>query len=129
MIPVHFGQRDRPLFGVYDPAPPPRKRSAVLILNPGGWELIRAHRSLRTLAQQLQRAGMDVMRFDYRGTGDSWGGIDDVDSLHDWTEDVDEAIEELTGLAGVDRVSLVGLRMGASLDGSRGARCEVALPS
>lgn len=115
MIALHFGHQKRPLLGIYHPSIRNTGRRAVLIMNPGGWEYLRAYRSLRYLAERLQEAGCDVFRFDYRGTGDSWGNISDVTSLDDWMDDSALAVEELCGLASVNRVSLVGLRLGSIL--------------
>lgn len=114
MIPVQFGSRSRPLLGVYDAAHDPRRRIGVLILNPGGWELLRAYRTLRTLADRLAAAGFDVLRFDYTGTGDSSGGPEDA-SVEQWTTDVQDAAEELRSVAGVTRVRMVGLRIGSRI--------------
>lgn len=113
MIPRYFGRTDSSLFGVIDPATTPRLRRAVLILNPGGWEYVRAHRTLRLLAMRLAAAGIDVMRFDYSGTGDSWGDSDSDITLERWLDDAEEAADELAALAGVDRVSVLGLRVGS----------------
>jgi pimeloyl-ACP methyl ester carboxylesterase len=108
-----FGDREAQLFGVFDPAASPRLRRGVLLLHPAGWEYVRAHRTMRLLASRLAAAGIDAFRFDYRGTGDSWGDDDETLTLEDWVRDAEEAAEELQALAGVARVSLVGLRAGA----------------
>ena len=55
-----------------------------------------------------------MLRFDYYGTGDSSGEGSDAD-LTLWSEDLDEAVEELRAISGVMRVSLVGVRLGAAL--------------
>ncbi len=113
MILHPFGDREAQLFGAFDPAASPRLRRAVLLLHPAGWEYVRAHRTMRLLALRLAAAGIDAFRFDYRGTGDSWGDDDESLTLEDWVRDAEEAAEELQALAGVGRVSLVGLRAGA----------------
>lgn len=114
MIPVHFGSRERPLFACYDPsvAKAARRRVGVVLFSPTGWELLRAHRSLRTLAVRLAEAGFDVLRFDYSGTGDSWGDPRRDATWDQWMQDAVDGIEELQGLAGVDRIHLIGLRNG-----------------
>jgi len=115
VIPLFFGPREAPLFGVIDPAASPRRRRAALLLQPGGWEYLRAHRTMRLLATRLAAAGIDSMRFDYRATGDSAGSLSDEPSLDDWLDDAACALEELQSAAGVSRVSLVGLRLGARI--------------
>lgn len=114
MIPMHFGSSGRLLYGVYHPAGVPRLRRGVVLLNPYGWEALRAHRTLRTLALRLAKAGLDTLRFDYSCTGDSLGDSADA-SWDDWIEDADYAVEELQAMANVRKVSLLGLRMGALL--------------
>lgn len=114
MIVHSFGPRDAACFGAWEPAHAPRLRRAVLLLQPAGWEYLRAHRAMQLLAKQLASAGCDVFRFDYAGTGDSWGD-DDVQTLERWRQNVVDAADELQGLASVDRVSLVGLRLGARM--------------
>ncbi len=114
MIQMHFGSSRRLVYGVYHPAGGRRLRRGVLLLNPYGWEALRAHRTLRTLALRLAAAGLDVLRFDYSCTGDSFGDREDA-SWDDWMEDADFALDELQSVAGLRKVSLVGLRMGALL--------------
>lgn len=73
---------------------------------------MRAHRAYRQLALLLTRKGFHVLRFDYRGTGDSSGDLNGV-VFADWLQDVDAAIDELREQAGVSRVGVLGLRLGA----------------
>jgi pimeloyl-ACP methyl ester carboxylesterase len=115
MMPVMFGSRERPLFGLYDAAVEPRKRVGVVVFKPLGWEFIRAHRTIRQLASRLAQAGYDVMRFDYSGTGDSGGDIEDGVSVTRWLQDAEETCEELTMVAGVTKLVLLGLREGGML--------------
>jgi len=116
MTPFYFGDRAHRLFGVYTP---PRgvkgpKGRAVLLCNPWGQEYLRAHRSMRQLGQLLSDAGLHVMRFDYFGTGDSAGDLPEA-TLALWMEDIATAVEELVDLSGASRVTLIGLRLGATL--------------
>jgi pimeloyl-ACP methyl ester carboxylesterase len=75
---------------------------------------MRAHRAFRQLAMLLSKAGFSVLRFDYFGTGDS-AGESDAGDVSRWTHDISTAIDELKDTAAVTKVSLVGLRVGASL--------------
>lgn len=111
--PVYFGESTRQLFGMYDPATTGGAHGAVLCA-PWGQEYLRAHPSVRHLARLLARAGVHVFRFDYAGTGDSDGS--DLDgSPSRFIADVHMAIEELKDTAGVRKVSLIGLRLGAAV--------------
>ena len=85
-----------------------------MLCYPWGQEYLRAHRSMRLLADMIAARGCDVLRFDYSGTGDS-GGDATTASFVEWESDIETAIDELKDMAGVSRVSLVGLRLGATL--------------
>jgi pimeloyl-ACP methyl ester carboxylesterase len=91
-----------------------RGRDAVLLCNPFGEEAARSHRTFRVLATQLERVGISAMRFDYSGTGDSLGDAGDV-SVARWLADIAEAAARLEQATGAARISLVGLRFGATL--------------
>jgi len=120
----YFGVR-RQLFGALHQPQRLRPRStAVLLCNPFGEEASRAHRTYRVLATQLERAGYAALRFDYSGTGDSVGdsGAATVDA---WVGDVASAAERLRTASGVARVTIVGLRFGATLAMLASARGEL----
>lgn len=122
----YFGVR-RQLFGALHQPQRLRPRStAVLLCNPFGEEASRAHRTYRVLATQLERAGYAALRFDYSGTGDSVGdsGAATVDA---WVGDVASAAERLRTASGVARVTVVGLRFGATLAMLASARGEPRL--
>jgi len=92
-----------------------RRTGGIVICNPIGDDLCRAHRPLRHLAERLAAAGFPVLRFDYRGTGDSSGDEHESGRVAGWLSDVALAAEEVRARSGVGRVSLVGLRAGATL--------------
>lgn len=114
-IPQRFGPASHRLYGTYHPAAGRgRGGLAAVICNPWGAEALRAHRSLRVLAETLARSRYHVMRFDYFGTGDSDGGLTDG-SVERWVADIGVAAAELRALSGTSRVVLIGLRLGGSL--------------
>lgn len=86
----------------------------VLVCPPIGHELTRAHRAVKLLSQALARAGHSVLRFDYRGQGDSAGDSADG-GVEAWCEDIAHGLDELAGSSGRRTVSVVGLRLGATL--------------
>ncbi len=115
MNPLFFGPRDEALFGVHHPPTGGEPRDhAVLICPPFGHEYMRTHWALRLVAERLARSGFHVLRFDYRGTGDSSGEMIDFTPAH-WREDILTAAEELRALAGLGSLSVVGMRLGAAL--------------
>jgi pimeloyl-ACP methyl ester carboxylesterase len=114
MLPILFGPRDARLFGVFHGATTTPRSEGIVLCQPIGHEYIRAHRTFRQLAVHLAAAGFPVMRFDYFGCGDSAGAGADG-SVPRWIADVHAAIDELRDTAHVSAVTLVGLRLGASI--------------
>ncbi len=113
--PLHFGPDGRPLFGWHHPPGAPSRQTGVVLCNPIGDDYVRAHRALRHLAEHLSRAGFSVLRFDFRGTGDSAGSESDPARVAAWQADVRFAVDELRALGGVERLAVVGLRLGATM--------------
>jgi len=115
MRPFFFGRSERLLFGTYHaPAVRSPRLGAVLLCNPFGQDAIYAHRIYATLAAKLSKLGQHVLRFDYYGTGDSAGEVEEG-SQAAWLEDILEAHQELLASSGASRVIWVGLRYGATL--------------
>jgi alpha-beta hydrolase superfamily lysophospholipase len=75
---------------------------------------MRTQLALRELAISLAEKGQHVLRFDYRGTGDSFGDLGEV-AISDWIEDITLAIREGRDLSGSSVVQLLGVRAGALL--------------
>ncbi len=113
--PFYFGVSPKRLYGFHHPPQVSRaKSSAVVICAPIGQEYIQSHRVLYQLAVLLSRAGFHVLRFDYFGCGDSEGDFDQG-TLVQWTRDIHAAIDEIRNRSKLTRVSLIGLRIGATL--------------
>ncbi|MDY0884248.1 alpha/beta fold hydrolase [Dongia soli] len=87
----------------------------VVICNPHGYEELCVHRILRNLAEDLAAAGMPTLRFDYYGTGNSVGTAPESERTEIWIENIREAVHQLRALTKVERVALVGLRLGGLL--------------
>ncbi len=115
--PHFFGSSERHLFGVYH-APAGRPRAhGVLICPPGPQEYMRSHMALRTLAALLAREGFHVLRFDYYATGDS-AGESSEGTLSEWRANIVAARDDLRECSGAKKISVVGLRLGATLAAS-----------
>jgi len=108
-----FGPEDRPLFGWIHV--PDRPGGQGVILCPSlGLEGEASQMAYRDLARSLADAGCTVLRFDYHGTGDSTGFLDDPGRLDEWMDDIAAGLSYLRA-AGASRLHLVGTRLGAAL--------------
>lgn len=94
---------------------PGASRHGVVLLGPLGSDAQRAHRAWRELAERLAAAGLPTIRFDYPGLGDSPGDGRSAARLETWIAAAAGAVERLRKDAGVEAVTLVGLRFGAAL--------------
>ena len=81
MRPFYFGDSEEALYGVYHSPQGEHRDEGVVLCAPFGQEAMRTHRALRQLATLLTKRGYHVLRFDYRGTGDSALDIYEVDFL------------------------------------------------
>jgi len=88
--------------------------AGLVVCPPVGEERKSSARVLTRAARLLCAAGCTVLRFDYRGTGESDGCLETV-SLADWVEDIRRAMRHLSAVTGVDRVGVLGVRFGAAL--------------
>ena len=123
--PIQFGDLVSPLSGWYHPPGGARRAGGIVLCNPVGDDLVRAHRPLRHLAERLAGAGFPVLRFDYRGTGDAAGDETEAARVPGWLSDVAAAVDELRVRSGVAHVTLVGLRAGAVLAAASAGREDV----
>jgi exosortase A-associated hydrolase 2 len=124
MRPFYFGPPALRLFGIHDaPQTDAGRESSVVLCYPHGRDYASAFRAYRTLATRLTRAGFHVLRFDYFGTGDSTGDIGEA-SFKQWIADVVAAVDEVRGSLGHSSVSLVGLRLGATLAAMAATECR-----
>jgi pimeloyl-ACP methyl ester carboxylesterase len=120
----YFGSPGKRLFGVSDePATGGASELGAVLCYPHGADYDSAFRSFRILATRLAKAGFHVLRFDYLGTGDSSGCADDA-TIPQWIADVVTAVDELRTSRGLREVSLVGLRLGATLAALAAADCQ-----
>jgi pimeloyl-ACP methyl ester carboxylesterase len=123
MKPFFFGSLERPLFGVHHPpqaSASSRVERAVLLCHPLAQEYGTVHWAYRRLAALLAQRGAHVLRFDYRGTGDSSG--DPIECTTEaMLEDARTAAAELADASGVKRISVVGMSFGAVIAARLGA--------
>lgn len=114
-----------PLYGVlHAPEAPAR---APVVIAPGFFEERKsAYAALTGLARELAAAGHPVLRFDYRGSGES-GGDAGTRRWNDLATDLAAARDALARASGVNSgggVVLLGLRMGGTLALQAAARLD-----
>lgn len=90
-------------------------KTGVVLCNPYGHEALWTHRGWRTLATHLADHRFPTLRFDYRGTGDSAGAEGEGDAIETWLSSIEDAVRYMREHAGVSRVVLCGIRLGATL--------------
>ncbi|MFB3786118.1 MAG: serine aminopeptidase domain-containing protein [bacterium] len=113
--PFFFGETGKRIYGVmYYPAEKSRKQAGWILCAPFGIERINSRRFMVEWARELSSRGYWVLRFDYRGRGDSEGPYAAY-TPNDHVEDILTAVRELENKAGVPCRGLCGLRLGAAL--------------
>lgn len=96
-------------------APQVRSGKTGIVFVPAvGRERHRAYRELRWLARELADRGWPVLRFDFRGEGESAGSFS-ASTLSSRVTDVGAAIDELVSRTGVTEVCLIGFQLGAPI--------------
>ena len=112
--PFYFPNGGYSLFGVLHEPAADSDHPAFVFCHPFGEEKLWAHRVFVGFARALAARGYPVLRFDSMGSGDSHGRFQDA-SLTTALADVRAAIEEVRRRTRRHRVSLLGLRFGATL--------------
>ena len=109
-----FGPSNKQVFATYHPASGGGGQVLTVICPPLFADYMRTQLALRELAMALAERGQHVLRFDYRGTGDSSGELSEA-MVSDWLEDIALAIREGREISGSSMVRLLGVRAGALL--------------
>lgn len=112
-----------PLFGICTDPGRGDAPFAVLICPAFSEERQKSYRSTFLFAQRLADAGIPCMRYDYLGTGDSQGLLSDV-SMESMVNDTISACAEAKRRFNVQRIVIVGIRLGAAV----AAKAALRLP-
>ena len=122
---VYFDSGPHRLFGWHHgPAAGKSANIGLVVCKPFGYESICAHRSVRAFAEAAAALGVPTLRFDYAGTGDSSEIDAQADQVATWTQDVIAAVAELQRRTGVQRVYVLGFRLGALLAALAANECK-----
>jgi len=109
-----FGSASRQQVGVMQsPDPSAPRQASFLLLRPMGQEAVRTAAIYRVLSDRLARAGSQVLRFDFHGTGNSPGEEQDQ-SMEGWIEDALAAHKHLSQAA-PGPVHWFGMGLGANI--------------
>ena len=110
-----FGSQNE-LYGLFHPAAGNSNSAAVLICPPVGGEFKRCSFLLKILSDAVSSLGTPIMRFDYYGTGDSYGDSFEI-TMDRWVADVEQAYEELRIRSGCRNITVLAVRFGAIIAG------------
>lgn len=121
--PIFFGHPGQEQYGVIHYPSGEGRDIGIVMCPPLFTENMEAHGIFVVLARLLAENGYPVIRFDYRGTGESEGEWSDY-SIPEYLSDILRASEQLRTRTGVAKIGLLGLRMGATLALISATRCD-----
>ena len=99
---------------LHEPSQAQSPRGAVLLCNSIFTEANNIAWAYNRLGSLLASEGYYVLRFDYYGSGNSWGEDEDGNPER-WQHDIATAAQKLIEVSGFRNVSVVGFRYGATL--------------
>lgn len=102
-----------PLYiAVHRPSPSRRPAGTAVVCSPLGWEFTKDYRREVMLGRSLALRGFTVVRFHYRGQGESGGQFTRL-TVASMAADAEQALEAAGGPADCQTPGVVGIRAGA----------------
>jgi len=113
--PFFFENDKHNLFGIlHSPSEKNNVNAGFVFCYPFAFEAGHCREIYATFARRLSAIGYYVLRFNYMGTGDSSGNLDDV-TIETQISDIIKAIAVLQEKTNILRIGLMGIGLGASL--------------
>lgn len=112
--PLFVDQQGAQLFAIWHEPDGPTTRTPFVFCHPFAEEKLWTQRVFVAFARRLAAEGHHVLRFDYRGNGDSDGRFEES-SLTTALADTRRAIDYVRGRTGASVTNLLGLRLGATV--------------
>ncbi|MCX7795730.1 MAG: alpha/beta fold hydrolase [bacterium] len=115
-IPVVFGREGRRLVGIFHIADCKVKNPGVVLFHGFTGNKIEPHRLFVKIGRRLASSGINVLRFDFYGSGDSEGEFIEM-TFSGEVEDAFTAVDFLKQQSYVDssRIGILGLSMGGAI--------------
>lgn len=115
-LPVVFGKEGHRLFGVLHTSDGGEKGPGVVLFHGFTGNKIEPHRLFVNIARKLTTMGINVLRFDFYGSGDSEGDFKEM-TFSGEVEDAFLAIDFIKQQKQVDstRIGIIGLSMGGAI--------------
>jgi alpha-beta hydrolase superfamily lysophospholipase len=104
-----------PVFAAFHPGAEPKRKRAVLLCPPFGWEDMCSYRSRRDWAEHLAQEGYSTLRFDFPGSGDSAGDPTDPGQLDAWARAVVAAAGWLAAASAGAEIVAAGIGLGGMI--------------
>jgi alpha/beta superfamily hydrolase len=123
--PAFIARGGEQLYTVHHRAAGDARAGAIVLAGPMGLERTHAYLAWVRWARALAAAGFDVVRFDYRGVGESTGDFAAM-TFDAWADDLRCAIDHAARACGASSIAVHGFRFGALLASRAFAREEAA---
>lgn len=128
-LPFFFPRDREKLYGILHRPAEPRSNTGFVLCHPLAEEKLWSHRVFVSIARTLAARGHAVLRFDFTGAGDSSGWTADS-SLDTHVADLAAAVREIAAREpALERIGLIGLRLGASVAALLAEHPTVELPA